>query len=544
MLAAGICAILSLSKELIAQRSAVSMADFAAGSEYESYLRAMQVAGLVPLYPWSIRAFSRARILKLAESDSTGAWALKSRVQNERISLGPVMAAATVNSAYPYGTNDGPVWAGRGLTLAASAAIAGGAGPFSFTVAPIAFWAGNSAFELLPNGKTGPQAFNTGTFTDNIDLPQRFGSRPYARIDPGGTQLRLDSRFISAGASTANEWIGPATEYPFLLGTNAPGFPHVFLGTGEPVNIGIGRLHARLLWGRLDQSAYSPVTGESQFKFDTASGRVVQGGTVRLAASGVVVFVPRGVPGLELGAARFFHVPNTVDQPNSAFWTKPLKVIFLKNERAQADTGGFDNQLASIFFRWVFPRSGVEVFGERGFEDQLYDLRDLILDIDHEREYMLGFQKILSRSGRRLDVLRGELVNYQEPTLARVRNEAGIYVHFVLNQGHTNRGQLLGASPGAGWAAASTLAWTRYTERGQTSATFRRIVRAQRGEFQTTGIADSRASDVIIAAGLERTRFGRLVDLKAKLEAMQDFNRNFSRDVPNLSLQVAARFHR
>jgi hypothetical protein len=236
-------------------------------------------------------------------------------------------------------------------------------------------------------------------------------------------------------------------------------------------------------------------------------------------------------------------VPNTSDEPNSAFWRKAVKVLFLKNELAQGDLGGFDNQLASLFFRWVFPHAGLEVFGERGFEDQLYDLRDLILNPDHEREYMLGFQKVLRMSPNRIDVLKGELVNYQEPTVARVRGEGGIYVHSTLRQGHTNRGQLLGASPGAGWAAASTLSWARYSSAGRTTVSLRRIVRDQRGDFQVSGIVDPRGSDVIVATGVERMRLGRYVDFGGRIEAMQDFNRNFAKDVPNLSVQLTTLLH-
>jgi hypothetical protein len=236
-------------------------------------------------------------------------------------------------------------------------------------------------------------------------------------------------------------------------------------------------------------------------------------------------------------------VPNTSDEPNSAFWRKALKVFFLKNELAKGDISGFDNQLASLFFRWVFPRAGLEVFGERGFEDQLYDMRDLILNPDHEREYLLGFQKVLRTSERNVDVLRGEVVNYQEPTVARNRVEAGIYVHATLRQGHTNRGQLLGASPGAGWAAASALSWTRYSPAARTTVTLRRIVRDQRGNVQITGIIDPHGSDVIVAAGLERMRLGRRADFGAGIETMQDFNHNFSKNVPNLNLRLSARLH-
>jgi hypothetical protein len=542
--AVAICLSLAPGQKIFAQQSHVTMLDFSAGSEMEDYLRVMQIAGKVPLYPWSIRAFSRREITRLATGDSTGPWKLRDRFNSAPVTAGPLRLGAIFNSAYPYGANDGAVWAGRGLTSVVSGGFAAAAGPVSLAIDPVAFRADNTAFDLLPNGLTGPQAFNRGgPFSDRVDLPQRFGSGAYARVDPGNSSVRVDSRFVTFGVSTANEWIGPATEYPFLLGNNAPGFPHIFLGTGEPLNVWIGRIHARLFWGKLYQSDYSPVTGSTRFTFDTASGTLTSGGTVRLTTSGELVFLPRGIPGLEIGAARFFHVPNSVDEPNSAFWRKAVRVLFLHNEQAHGDISGFDNQLASVFFRWAFPRAGFEVFGERGFEDQFQDSRDLILNPDHEREYMLGFQKVLQLSANRVDVLRFELVNYQEPTVARNRVEGGIYVHSTLRQGHTNRGQLLGASPGAGWAAASTIAWTRYSPASRTTATLRRIVRDQIGDFQITGVVNPRSSDVIVAAGIERMTLGRRLDFGAGAEAMQDLNRNFSKDVPNLNLRLTARLH-
>jgi hypothetical protein len=522
-----------------AQSSRVSMLDFAAGSDYEDYLRVMQITGKAPLYPWSIRGFSRREIERLALADSTGPWALRKRFSLSRLEAGPLRLGSTFNSAYPYGANDGPLWAGRGLTVAASGGVSGHAGPLSFAIDPMAFSATNRPFELLPNGQTGQQAFNHGTFSNAVDLPQRFGDGSYSRVDPGNSYVRLDSRFISLGVSTANEWIGPATEYPFLLGNNAPGFLHLFVGTGDPLNIWIGRLGARVFWGRLDQSAYSPVTGGAHFLSSA------QTGTVRLATSLEAVFQPRGIPGLELGFSRFFHVPYTVGSPNAAFWRKPFFVFFTKNEFARGDSAGIENQLASVFFRWVFPHSGFEVFGERGYEDQFYDFREFLENLDHDREYMLGFQKVLATRAGGLDVLRAELINYQLSTLALVRvGEGAVYLHGILRQGHTNRGQLLGASPGVNAAAASTLAWTRYSRTGKTSFTFRRIVRDQEGNYYTTGVITPRGSDVLIAAGFEKMRYGRVVDLGAKIEAMDELNRNFVRDAGNLNLQLTARLHR
>ena len=523
---------------LEAQARSVSMLDFTTGSDYEDYLRVLQISGKVPLYPWSIRGFSRREIEKLALADSTGPWKLRDKFSSSHFSAGPLRLGTTFNSAYPYGANDGPLWAGRGLTVAASGGVSGHLGPLSFAIDPIAFSAANRPFELMPNGGTGLSAFNHGTHAGSVDFPQRFGDHSYSRFDPGNSYVRLDSRFISLGVSTANEWIGPATEYPFLLSNNAPGFPHLFVGTGDPWNIWIGQAQARIFWGRLDQSAYSPVTGPAHY-----GGNYT--GTVRLATSLDLVFQPRGIPGLELGVARFFHVPYTVSSPNAAFWKKPFFVFFTKSELAAGDTVGAENQLASIFFRWVFPHSGLEVFGERGYEDQFYDFREFLENLDHDREYMIGLQKVLAARVDGFDVLRVEVIDYQLSSLALLRRiEGAVYLHSPLRQGHTNRGQLLGASAGVNAAAASSLAWTRYSRTGRTTVTLRRIVRDQEGDYYLTGLTNPRGSDVLVAAGFERMRYGSVVDLGAKIEVMDELNRNFERDVGNLNLQLTARLHR
>ena len=503
------------------------MLDYATGSEFEDYLRALQVAGLTGLYPWSIRGFSPREIRRLAAADTAGPWRLSEGLKLGRAAVGPVTLRSTFNSSYPYGANDGPVWAGRGLTASLSGGVAARAGAFSLTLAPIAFWTSNGSFALLDNGQTGTGAFANGLDPDLVDAPQRFGSSAYSRLDPGASTARFDTKFITVGISTANEWIGPAIEYPFLLGTNAPGFPHVFAGTGEPVNLWIARVHSRLAWGKVYQSEYSPVSGPRRYTSPDASG------TVRLATYGALVVLPRGIPGLEVGFARFIHVPYRVGDPGTDFWKKPFKVIFLENEYARGDSIGTDNQLATAFFRWVFPRSGFELFGDRSYEDHFFDRRDLALRPDHERAYTLGFQKILKLSPAALDVLKGELINYEYP--------GTVYLHSPLNQGHTNRGQLLGASPGVPNGAAAVFSWTRYNPSNRTTLSLRRIVRAQRGKPVASLAADSSNSDVIISTGLERMRLGKRLDVGAKIEVMQNFNRNFSEDMPNLNLQIMAR---
>jgi hypothetical protein len=65
-----------------------------------------------------------------------------------------------------------------------------------------------------------------------------------------------------------------------------------------------------------------------------------------------------------------------------------------------------DNQLFSLFARWVLPRSGFEVYAEWAREDHWGDWIDLLREPDHSQAYMLGFQKIGTLGRRPAAVVR------------------------------------------------------------------------------------------------------------------------------------------
>ena len=124
-----------------------------AGSEGERYLRVLQVAGLAPVTQWSIRPFSANVLRQIAPADSGHPWASQFVLrQSRRASLEFIQpeVVGILNTTYPYGYNDGPIWAGRGITTAVSAGVRGQYGPLSFVLAPQAFWAQNASFPLAP----------------------------------------------------------------------------------------------------------------------------------------------------------------------------------------------------------------------------------------------------------------------------------------------------------------------------------------------------------------------------------------------------------
>ncbi len=120
------------------------------GSSDEDYLRYLQIAGVASLYPWSIREFSQPELAQLAVARGSHPWSGKEEYTETpkqfSFTLLPVNAVLRYNSAFPYGSNDGAIWAGRGLTSALDLGFAFRAGPLSGTFNPVAFSAQNRAF--------------------------------------------------------------------------------------------------------------------------------------------------------------------------------------------------------------------------------------------------------------------------------------------------------------------------------------------------------------------------------------------------------------
>ncbi|MBI4502352.1 MAG: hypothetical protein HY700_14475 [Gemmatimonadetes bacterium] len=505
-----------------------------AGSEIEQYLRFLQSDGRVPLYPWTIGAFSPAEVGRLLPSDSMHPWAARyalSRQARPAIEIDLVRPAATLiqNTTFPYGSNDGPLWAGRGITAALQAGIAARAGPFSLTLAPMVFRAQNASFDLQSNGLTGRLAYADAQQPGNIDRPQRFGPDPYAVLDPGQSTARIDWKGVTLGGSTANQRWGPGLTYPIILGNNAAGFPHLFFGTSSPVDLWLFRLHGRVVWGTLAESDYSAATGVQTRRF----------------MSGVVALViPRGLPGLELGGGRFFHTPWPADGLTWRNFRKPFEAIFKKNltgdpnlPDANQDT---DNQLASVFFRWVLPASGAELYGEYAREDHNWDLRDFTVEPDHSAGYLLGLRKVWRHGADRFWGLRGEVVNLQPSTLIRGRGEDPFYVHFAARQGHTQRGQVLGADVGNGGAGA-TLGLDYYHPGGRWAIAWSRVLRQDIGEYWRNNVLNPRSLDVVHTLAVEGIFFRGIFDLTGQLAGSYEFNRNFVKDAFNLNAVLGVR---
>ena len=493
-----------------------------AGSELETYLRNLQVVGVIGLYPWSARRFTAAEVDRLLPTDSVHPWVARydwspAPARGFSVALARPELALRVNSGFPYGYNDGAVWAGRGATLSAQGGAVVRYGPFAAGFVPLVSWASNAPFQLQPNGQSGALQYADGQNPLIIDRPQRFGNGAYTVGSAGQTTLEVAHWGVVIGASSANDYWGPASEFPIILGNNAGGFPRVFAGSAVPVDVWFARIQARAFFGRLSQSAYSPEPGDS---------------ALRAASGAVIVVTPRWPRGLELGLTRFIH----------HFWVRRGSVLQEVSAafHFSSQNDFYENQLASVFFRWVVPRAGIEVYSEYGTEDYRFNLREVFVEPDHDAGYTIGLRQVRRRTNGGLRVIRAEVQNLQRGPLVQSRLQTPFYLHGVLRQGHTYRGQVLGSEWGYGGAAAKVaIDW--YHPGGRWTVAWSRLLRGDTGDTVATMPQNPRGLDVMHTLGVEGVFFRGRYDLWAGATAVYELNRDFRRDAFNLNLIMGAR---
>ncbi|MEX2284122.1 MAG: capsule assembly Wzi family protein [Gemmatimonadota bacterium] len=300
-------------------------------------------------------------------------------------------------------------------------------------VLPEFAWSANGEFSFPRSASSGRSEFAHPDYS-GIDWPKRFGNEPFAAMDAGQSYIRLDLGPAYATVSHENLWLGAAKLYPILLSNTAPGFWHLRLGTRAPVAVGPFRVDVQAFWGSVSESSFFDGNGAND-------SNILVGSTVSMEA--------RFVPGLRIGFAAVGH-----------FADQPLAFTPVLNVRRLVDTSvgksGLDsNTIAALLASWVFPQAGFEVYGEWGREERPLDLGDLLREPDWTQAYVFGVGKLISAGESRYRVW-GELVHLGQSAAVRYgRGFVSYYTHSGVTQGHTNRGQLLGAAIGPGSDAQS-----------------------------------------------------------------------------------------
>lgn len=369
-------------------------------------------------------------------------------------------------SMEPGRGHDGPVWQGRGFTTDLSTGFFVQDNIFSASFHPYLIFNQNQHLELSPYQTRSDRSIYSYPL-GNIDWPQRLGNHPFWTFDLGNSYLRADYRGWTAGLSNELMRWGPARENALLMDSNAPGFRHFFIGTSKPKDIYIGDLQTKLIWGKLLESKYFDSNPSNDERYITGL---------------TLSFNPKPVPHLQLGINRIFYEtipPEGIPARDLLQIFEALtKINFVKG----SNLGGNDqaDQLISLFGKWTFPKSGLEIYGEWARNDHSWNWRDFFTEPEHSRGYTLGLIKTFDLNNNRILFINAELTQLEASKTGLFRGYPTFYVHGKSVQGFTNRGQLLGASIGPG-SSSQYIGSSLYFRKGRLKVFAQRV--AQNNDF-------------------------------------------------------------
>lgn len=360
-----------------------------------------------------------------------------------------------LNSDLPFGQNDGPMWGGKGYNWRALAGATVSLGPLRIVAIPEIVASTNYAISIDPLDLrfSRPLPASRSQFASpfnyvpySVDFPYRYGDSAFAKVYPGQSSATVTLGNFKGGASTENEWWGPALRNPILFSDNAPGFYHAFLGTAKPLVSRIGVFEGKWIIGGLEESDY--------FDDDVSNN-------IRSVSALSLVWKRRQESGLTLGIGRSVFAPSdgysgvpghafdfllSTDRPNAV---SPTDSTF---------TPGRD-QIFSFFAHWMVPRYGLETYLEWARAEMPSSLREFLIQPNHTRGYSGGLQYAHSYGDGDAKLrFQMEFTNVEQSGSYRFGPTGSFYASRAVIQGYTNNGEMLGSGVGPGssgeWLAA------------------------------------------------------------------------------------------
>ena len=341
-------------------------------------------------------------------------------------------------SRFPSDRDNGAVWAGKGLSLQMAVGIGGRLGPLRYGIFPTIHWSQNRDFVVADTAVAPHSSYlYPWLAAPSIDWPQRMGGAAAGDLSLGQTFVEVTGWSRAAlGISTENIWWGPSQRYPMLLGATSEGFPHVY-GRSPTVAFGPVQAIVRAVSGRLTESQYFDQSEDNDHNLLSAIRLEIGLNSLLPGAQVALTSMVRQQLGTELS----FRDVLGLLLPRSTTQSRP-------GDKA-ADGIGAATLVLPI------KSLGVRLHGTWGRGDFFVDAEDLLTEPDHNQFWSVGFDQEWRRSdgGATWALSAEHASSAATPPQFGVRREGfsvGLYRHSGTTQGHTHRGQLLGASIGPG----------------------------------------------------------------------------------------------
>jgi hypothetical protein len=425
----------------------------------EDYYRRAQLLGITdtsvsftvrPLFPNHINKHADAFYPDSTEQrynimNATSSW--QSKDGKLRANLLPLSIQTQFNSDHPYGWNDGAMIPAKGLQTLTSAGIFMQYGPLTIQFRPELVVAANSDFSTFNKNQYDVIFARYYDIYNNIDLPVRFGTDSYNKLYWGQSSIRLNFKSLSFGLSTENLWWGPGIRNSLLMSNTAPGFAHLTFNTLRPIKTPIGSFEGQIIAGKLVNSGFPPLEPDHYY-FGTDL-YVPKPDNWRYLAGIIVTWQPKWVPGLFLG---FDQASQTYS--NNLSGIKDYLPLFSSVKQTSAPDAPISkqDQINSVFMRWLWTQEHAEIYFEWGHYNNTGDMLQSLLSPNDSRAYIFGLRKLLpfNKSSDENILIGIEVTQLQENSISKIESGTEWYVSNNIRQGYTNQGEVLGAGIGPG----------------------------------------------------------------------------------------------
>ncbi len=426
----------------------------------QEFLRRKQLASPAAerSYSFVLRPYETSLTLKQGDSLSTDSFLGVNEIKNKqkiRFEFLPINQKVTFNTKRPYGWGDGLMIPNVGLQYYLSTGIYSKLWIFHIQLQPEYIVASNRQYQGFNSNfseqiiKSKFRDYNTG------DYPERFGEGRYSRFWWGQSKLTVQAGAFELGVATQNIWWGPGQWNSLTFSYNASGFPHLTINTRRPAKTFLGNFEGQILSGRLENSMFSP-TQDSELNEQYFRGFT---GDWRYLNAILISYNPKWIPSLYLGLNRTFQQYN-LNRGNKFRDYFPIfdafqkEKIFENGNSAEFDNEGRDQQLV-FFFRLLVPAAKMEIYGEYGRRDHNFNWREAILNPEHARAFLFGFNKLIQTShSNHWFQIRGELTQQQESVNRYIRYDGitgGLsWGTHTRARGFSELGQPLGVGIGTG----------------------------------------------------------------------------------------------
>ncbi|WP_439475245.1 capsule assembly Wzi family protein [Algoriphagus formosus] len=471
------------------------------------------------------------------------------RSEKSYFGLTPLISSITYNSSRPYGWGNKGMLPNVGFQNYLSVGFAGKFGFVKFQFQPEFVYAENRPFEGFSSEFSSSVIRSRFFYWNNGDNPERFGDQPINRFWWGQSEFLLSFGPVDMGISTRSIWWGPGRYNSLIFSDNAESFPHLTLQTNRPIKTPIGHFEGQILMGSLENSLLAPSQSDSLNRrlfrrFD---------GDWRYLNAMHLTYQPSFLKGMFLGFSRTFQQYNQFKGNTFNDWFPIFEVfqkegLFSNGNSVSYDSKGQDQQVV-VSFRYLVPSAKFEIYGEYGRRDHAFNWREFILNPEHARAYLIGFQKLIAlNNADDFLQIRGEYTHQQESVNRYIRYPGLIgnqtwHTHG-LARGFVNRGEALGVGAGVG-SNVMTFEISKVSKLNKRGILLERLANHQDFFYRAFGRSSGRQPWIDYSIGLlwdqsfEKLTLGTKIQLISSYNYQWQSNLNRSRDFAQNELDLA-----